>query len=42
MEEFVIPGLPDKIKMSRQKLSEHLKDEKETPMTALVKDMMRA
>ncbi|KAK4739977.1 hypothetical protein R3W88_003674 [Solanum pinnatisectum] len=42
MEEFVIPGLPDTIKMSRQKLSEHLKDEEETPVTAIVKDIMRA
>jgi len=42
MEEFVIPGLPDTIKMSRSKISQHWKDEKETPMTPIVKDFMRA
>ncbi|WMV12854.1 hypothetical protein MTR67_006239 [Solanum verrucosum] len=41
-EEFVIPGLPDTIKMSRSKISQHWKDEKETPMTPIVKDFMRA
>ncbi|XP_059314001.1 scopoletin glucosyltransferase-like [Lycium ferocissimum] len=41
-EEFIIPGLPDTIKMSRQQLSDHLKDETETPMTEVVKDIMRA
>ncbi|KAK4739978.1 hypothetical protein R3W88_003675 [Solanum pinnatisectum] len=41
-EEFIIPGLPDTIKMSRSKLSQHWTDEKETPMTAMVKDFMRA
>lgn len=41
-EEFIIPGLPDTIKMSRQKLSDHIKDETETPMAAIVKDVLKA
>ncbi|KAF3671765.1 UDP-glucose flavonoid 3-O-glucosyltransferase 7 [Capsicum annuum] len=41
-EEFIIPGLPDTIKMSRQQISDHLKDEKETPMTEIVNDILRA
>ncbi|XP_055815878.1 scopoletin glucosyltransferase-like [Solanum dulcamara] len=41
-EEFIIPGLPDTIKMSRQQLPENLKEEKETPMTAIINDILRA
>ncbi|MCE2055937.1 hypothetical protein HAX54_043776 [Datura stramonium] len=41
-EEFIIPGLPHTLKMSRQQISDHLKDETETPMTEIVKDIMRA
>nr|UHH90492.1 UDP-glycosyltransferase [Nicotiana benthamiana] len=41
-EEFIIPGLPHTIKMSRQQLSDHIKDETENPMTDIIKDVMRA
>ncbi|MCD9645074.1 hypothetical protein HAX54_033749 [Datura stramonium] len=40
-EEFIIPGLPHTLKMSRQQISDHLKD-KQKPQTEIVKDIMRA
>ncbi|XP_059314000.1 scopoletin glucosyltransferase-like [Lycium ferocissimum] len=41
-EEFIIPGLPDTIKMSRQQIPDHLKDETESVITEMVKDIMGA
>ncbi|OIT21525.1 PREDICTED: scopoletin glucosyltransferase-like [Nicotiana attenuata] len=41
-EEFIIPGLPDTIKMSRQQLPDHLKCETESIITEIVRNIMKA